>query len=270
MQTNERVVDILAKWNRAAHHQPELKERVMHYKIVYKVRLMVKPDYKPIAQDIPVLKMLYIQCINDIASGKFHVPDKYITTLAALQCQEMFKDFVPEVHDHGWISDKLDELLPLGRLQEKKASKKGQVERAEWEQKICAKYKQLAGFAQDEARINYLDYVRDLPGYGATVAWATQRLFKDYPPRLFVAVTCDNVLLIHPESKKILDKYEYANIITWGSNDEKLILVVGNVVQQRKIAFHTPEAKPLDLLIHDYVKCKMEYQDNTNPTRLFQ
>jgi len=41
----------------------------------------------------------------------------------------------------------------------------------------------------------------------------------------------------------ILDNYKYTDIVTWGHSDEKFILVVGNVVQQRKLVFKTRDVR---------------------------
>jgi len=92
------------------------------------------------------------------------------------------------------------------------------------------------------------------------------------------------VYVLFPQS--ILDNYRYTDIVTWGHSDEKFILVVGNVVQQRKIVFKTDkvymcmqcdfviwqvydlnvngamycmlQGAQINQLVHDYVKCKMD------------
>lgn len=46
-------------------------------------------------------------------------------------------------------------------------------------------------------------------------------------------------MLVNPANKAILDNYRYTDIVTWGHSDDKFILVVGNVVQQRKLVFKT-------------------------------
>ena len=47
--------------------------------------------------------------------------------------------------------------------------------------------------------------------------------------------------------------------MTWGHSDEKFIVVVGNIVQQRKLIFKTNDGKACNHLIHDYVKFKVQH-----------
>ena len=61
-------------------------------------------------------------------------------------------------------------------------------------------------------------------------------------------------VLVHPEKRTVLENYAYTDIVTWGHSDEKFIVVVGNIVQQRKLIFKTADGKAMNHLIHDYVK----------------
>lgn len=90
--------------------------------------------------------------------------------------------------------------------------------------------------------------------YGATFFTVEQRQFKDYPSPLTLGVNCEGVLLMHPEKRTVLENYAYTDIVTWGHSDEKFIVVVGNIVQQRKLIFKTADGKAMNHLIHDYVK----------------
>jgi hypothetical protein len=89
--------------------------------------------------------------------------------------------------------------------------------------------------------------------YGATFFTVEQRQFKDYPSPLTLGITSEGVLLMHPEKRTVLENYAFTDIVTWGHSDEKFIVVVGNIVQQRKLIFKTADGKPINHLIHDYV-----------------
>lgn len=75
----------------------------------------------------------------------------------------------------------------------------------------------------------------------------------------------------------LLENYPYTDIVTWGHSDERFIVVVGNIVQQRKLIFKTKrvgvrpcahprwltagmQGKTMNNLIHDYVKFKVRMQ----------
>jgi len=128
----------------------------------------------------------------------------------------------------------------------------------EWEVKILAKYQKVAEFTSLDAKLNYLDYVQEWTFYGASFFTVEQRQFKDYPSPLTLGINCEGVLLMHPEKKTVLENYQFTDIVTWGHSDEKFIVVVGNIVQQRKLIFKTTEGKHMNHLIHDYVKFKVK------------
>jgi len=128
----------------------------------------------------------------------------------------------------------------------------------EWEQMILAKYAKVSGFTSLEAKLNYLDYVQEWTFYGSTFFMVEQRQFKDYPSPIILGINCEGVLLMHPEKKTVLENYGFTDIVTWGHSDEKFIVVVGNIVQQRKLIFKTAVGQEMNHLIHDYVKFKVK------------
>jgi hypothetical protein len=112
-----------------------------------------------------------------------------------------------------------------------------------------------------DAKLNYLEYVQEWVFYGSSFFIIEQRQFKDYPSPLLLGINCEGVLLMHPEKKTVLENYQYTDIVTWGHSDEKFILVVGNIVQQRKLIFKTTDGKVMNHLIHDYVKFKVKSKE---------
>lgn len=256
MGGKERVLDVLARWERLQQETPEKKDQITEYKLVFKAKLILKADNPEIKGDAEAINLLYLQSVHDVLSSKYVVKETPSVILAALQLQATFGDYHADMHGHGWLSDKLEQFLPSQYFDPKK-HKSTSVQRAEWEQKIISKYEKVRGFTPMEAKLNYLDYVQDWPVYGVTYFEVQQRQFKDYPSPLLLGITCEGALLMHPETKAILDNYRYTDIVTWGHSDEKFILVVGNVVQQRKIVFKTEKGAQVNTLVHDYVKYKV-------------
>jgi len=223
---------------------------------LFKAKLVLKTTNQEIMSDPEAINLIYIQATQDVVTSRYPVNEKDITVLAALQLQATFGDFKKDVHVTGWLAPKLEEFMPKVLLE-----KKGKVSDKllnEWEQKILAKFAKVSGFTSLEAKLNYLDYVQEWTFYGATFFTVEQRQFKDYPSPLTLGINCEGVLLMHPEKKTVLENYAYTDIVTWGHSDEKFIVVVGNIVQQRKLIFKTTEGKAMNHLIHDYVKFKVK------------
>ena len=63
---------------------------------------------------------------------------------------------------------------------------------------------------------------------------------------------------------KQLEHFPYTDLVTWGNSDEKFILVIGNLIQQRKLILKTKEGKTINALIHEYVKRKVQQRERAN------
>jgi len=252
----ERVLDLMARWEHLGAESPEKKEQASKYRFLFKAKLVLKADNQLVKSDNEAINLLYMQSVHDVISAKYPVKENHLTILAALQLQATFGDYHPDMHGHGWLLDKLEQFIPSTILDHKNP-KKLQVQRNEWEQKIISKYEKITGFTSLEAKLNYLDYVQEWPVYGVTLFLVEQRQFKDYPSPLLLGLTCEGALLMHPDNRSILDNYAYTDIVTWGHSDEKFILVVGNVVQQRKLVFKTTQGNIMNGLVHDYVQFKV-------------
>lgn len=260
LDSKDRILDVVGSWERPDYlnievkkekvevnkrrikHKDELKtkkdqEEPEYNTLIYKAKLVLKTNDPEIMADPNAVNMIYIQAVHDVVTFRYPVNEKDITVLAALQLQASYGDFQPDIHVQGWLTPKIEEVMPRHLLCEAKSDVVVDFKINEWQQKILAKYVKVAGFSSLEAKLNYLDYVQEWPFYGATFFRVEQRQFKDYPSPLTLGITCEGVILMHPEKKTILENYPYTDIVTWGHSDEKFILVVGNIIQQRKLIF---------------------------------
>ena len=231
------------------------KKAVKYESLLYKAKLVLKTSNPDLLADPEAVNLIYLQATADVVSERYPCAEKDITVLGALQLQATFGDYRKDQHVPGWLKPKIAEFMPV-RLLEKKVGtgKQSDALVAEWEQKILSKYMKVSGFTALEAKLNYLDYVQEWVFYGATFFTVEQRQFKDYPSPLILGINCEGCLLMHPEKKTVLENYAYTDIVTWGHSDEKFIVVVGNIVQQRKLIFKSNDGKAMNHLIHDYVK----------------
>lgn len=276
----DRILDVLASWEskkeevqkdrdgptkkeRGKYHQHKDQNkhiaRVDHnYKnFLFKAKLVLKTTNKEIMSDPEAVNLIYLQAVHDVVTERYPCNEKDLTGLAALQLQAQEGDYKRE-YANGWFTKRITKFMPV-----KQISKKGKIQNnlaKEWEVKILKKYEKLAGkgFHALDAKLNYLDHVQLWTFYGAKFFIVEQRQFKDYPSPITLGINCEGVQLMHPEKKTVLESYQYTDIVTWGHSDEKFIIVVGNIVQQRKLIFKTTEGKHMNHLIHDYVKYKVK------------
>jgi len=277
LDPKDRILDTMASWENAPlieeikvesrvkksrryKHKDQnksLKEKKIKYcKFIYKAKLVLKTSNKEIMSDPEAINLIYIQATQDVVSERYPAKTEDITVLAALQLQATFGDYKKDVHFPGWLRPKLEQFMPSSLFTKK--GKRSENLLKEWEQMILAKYAKVSGFTSLEAKLNYLDYVQEWTFYGSTFFMVEQRQFKDYPSPLILGINCEGVLLMHPEKKTVLENYGFTDIVTWGHSDEKFIIVVGNIVQQRKLIFKTAHGQEMNHLIHDYVKFKVK------------
>lgn len=248
------------KFDKHKDMDKKVEVRQVEYRnYLYKAKLVLKTSNKEIMADPEAVNMIYIQAVADVVTNRYPSNEKDITVLAALQLQATYGDFKKDVHVPGWLAPKITEFIPKHLIVKKTAPDKVQDNLVkEWEVKILAKYQKVADFSSMDAKLNYLDYVQEWNFYGASFFSVEQRQFKDYPSPLTLGINCEGVLLMHPEKKTVLENYQFTEIVTWGHSDEKFIVVVGNIVQQRKLIFKTDQGKNMNHLIHDYVKHKVK------------
>jgi hypothetical protein len=232
-------------------------QQIQYRDYLYKAKLVLKTETKEIMADTEAINLIYIQAVADVITSRYPSNEKDITVLAALQLQATFGNYSSAAHVPGWLAPKISEFIPRHLLAEKGDKVQDHLVK-EWELKVLAKYQKVADFTSLDAKLNYLDYVQEWVFYGAQFFTVEQRQFKDYPSPLTLGINSVGVLLMHPEKKTVLENYKYTDIVTWGHSDEKFIVVVGNIVQQRKLIFKTAEGKIMNHLIHDYVKFKVK------------
>jgi MyTH4 domain/FERM central domain/PTB domain (IRS-1 type)/RA like domain/WW domain len=273
LDPKDRILDVLASWTEAVRYE-EIKEVAPSFGrdndekeedtngssifncFLYKAKLVLKTNTHEIVSDPVALALMYQQAKHDVVTSRYPAKEKDLTTLAALQLQATFGDYQPE-HDPLWLDPQLDRFLPMSSLPPA-TDREHQPKRREWEVKIIEKYSKIHGFTSTEAMLNYLDYVQDWPYYGASFFMVEQRQFRDYPDWLELGVSCEGIILMHPQKRSLLENYKYSDIVTWGSSEERFIIVVGNIVQQRKLIFKTHAGKQVNSLIHEYVKTKVK------------
>lgn len=278
LDPKDRILDILASWenqplieevkvekqmvkhSKAFKHKDAGKavkqKKVQYTHFLYKAKLVLKTSNKEIMSDPEAINLIYIQAVHDVVTARYPIKADDISVLAALQLQATFGDYNPDTHFAGWLKPKLESYMPAHLLLHK--GKKNEKLLKEWEQLILDRYAKVAEFTSLEAKINYLDYVQEWTFYGSTFFQVEQRQFKDYPSPITMGINCEGVILMHPAKQTVLENYSFTDIVTWGHSDEKFIIVVGNIVQQRKFIFKTNHGQAMHYLIHDYVKFKLK------------
>jgi hypothetical protein len=269
LDPKERILDVVGSWENEPV-EAEVDEDKKHVEwvspynhFVFKAKLVLKTTTQEVVEDPECVNLLYLQAVHDVTTNRYPLKEKDIPVLAALQLQAEFSDFKPSMHIAGWLAPRIQKYMPIVLCQGKKGVDQKLVK--EWEQKILSKYPKVSGFKVQEAKLHYLEFMQEWTFYGATFFIVEQRQFKDYPSPLSLGITAEGILLMHPEKRIVLETYPLPDVLTWGHSDEKFVVVVGNLVSQRKLIFKTSAGKQMNLLVREYVKYKVKAKASERP-----
>mmetsp|Transcript_20887 Transcript_20887/g.33060 ORF Transcript_20887/g.33060 Transcript_20887/m.33060 type:complete len:164 (+) Transcript_20887:636-1127(+) len=84
--------------------------------------------------------------------------------------------------------------------------------------------------------------------------WIKKRQLRAYPQFLEMGVTPRGVLLRNPKGGDVLENWPYKEVVSWGFTERKFILVVGDIVQQKRVVFGTKRGKQIRNLIHAHMQ----------------
>jgi len=263
----ERVLDVVASWENAPpdaeDNRAGAKNAPVHKSIygelLYKAKLVLRLDVPELANDPEAIRLVYIQAVRDVVTDRYPIKEKDAVALAAIQLRAEGAGGVD-----AFTRDVSRYVPPGYYLNEKQKLDSARVQALAGQ--VSDNLAKLGGYTTADLHAMYHKYAQELTCYGATVFLVEQRQFKEYPSPLLLGVTCESVLLLHPERRNVFEVYKYPDIVTWGHSDEKFIVVVGNIVQQRKLVFKTEHGRVINGIIHDYVRFKLQTSGGPSTT----
>ncbi len=280
----DRVLDVVSSWDKSMDEEEEVqdvrkpKKRNKHAPVekkkeeippveynhlLFQAKLSLNtsgPDKVPdLLRDAKALNLLYDQAVRDVLQARILPEERDVTRLAALKLQVDEGDYMPDIHRPGFLLKNMADYIPVTMMPKNPKSKNGEAKLKTFEQKITHKYEKLKGFTPQVAKRNYLDYVERWPTYGTQFFEVRQKKqLKSYPEILNLGISPNGVLLQNPQDKEILDNWDYKEVVTWGASENKFILVVGDVVQQKKLFLYTKKGEIMKGLIHWYIHFKVQ------------
>ena len=251
---NDKVFDIVAHWlqtyDAAKAKDPNVRceqKKGQLYRFLYKVRLFL--DHDP--EDHAAVNLFYVQAVHDVVhAARYPTSDQDRVTLGALQAQVKYGDWTP-------------------------AKAKEREKEQEMESRVMHVWKSLCGrgYTTRNAKQNYVEYLKGifcfngwqlqcwvfygsyyfavgLNGQTSTSGGPT----KDFPHEVVLAICAQRVLIVHPQSQKVLANYPYIEVVTWGQSSKLFVLVIGNLACQEKLYFSTEQGNEMASMMDEYVK----------------
>lgn len=199
------------------------------------------------------------QAVSDVVESTYPCSDEDALALAALQYQVEEGDCENAETSAGAVRSKLDRLLPKRVSRGKGRKKEEQEQRAEeLAADIGARHAKLTGYARIDAKLAYLDLVREWEWYGSTFFFAKPTDAAGMPEEVFLAINPRGVLIVDPVSKEVVRRIPYAELPSWAHDTSTFALHVGNMAKQKKLYFETDEGKEMNKMVHAYVSYILE------------
>jgi myosin-7 len=235
---NDVIADILARWELEKRNSAtETKYQTMkkgatvtgvavgggEARFFLKKRLFRTPQKIP--TDPVEYHLIYAQAVASVLRGDFPLTEQAALRLCALKCQVDWGDFDPEQKSR---LNELNNYLPP-RFQATKPKE-------EWTNEICSIHAKLVGKSLLQAKVLYLEAVKQFPLYGASLYPATYKGFWAHSSNLLIAVHVEGLAWVHPKTKAIMKSYKYDQIDSWE-------LDVGTVIFNVKPEEDSPDAE---------------------------
>jgi len=210
------IADILARWELEKRSSAtETKYQTMkkggssqnavgggEARFFLKKRLFRTPQKIP--TDPVEYHLIYAQAVHSVLHSDYPLTEQAALRLAALKCQVDWGDYNPEQKSR--LNEIQNYLTPRAA---------GTKTKEEYITEICGIHAKLAGKSLLQAKVLYLEAVKQFPLYGASLYPATFKGFWAHSNHLLIAVHVEGLAWVHPKTKAIMKSYKYDQIESW-------------------------------------------------------
>jgi hypothetical protein len=143
---------------------------------------------------------------------------------------------------------------------------KKKEERIDIGKRTLDEWDKYAGLCPKVAMDMYLSDVRGWDVWGSNFYFVEPQNNPDIPDKVFLAVNPQGILVIDFETKKVVKRYSYPEVPTWGHSGSAFVLHVGTLSDTTKQYFKTSFGKEINELVHAYVKYLCDSAVGMKPT----
>jgi hypothetical protein len=179
-------------------------------KLLYKKRMFRETDETITEPRFVVLS--YIQAQHDYLQGQYPVIREDAAQMCALQLQAEHGPTL--AGDQTEFDSAMERYMVRSILTSRP--------RAEWSADVMTRYKALAQFSKDDARLQFLRIIRSLP-YGNSIFFPVKRIEDPIgllPAKLIIGINKRGVHFFRPVPKEYLHSAELRDIMQFGSSSQ--------------------------------------------------
>ena len=152
LEDSERVADVIALWDKEVDEYSKKKEP-----IDFKLYLKIFLHYPYPENDVDTVTAVYTQSVYDVLNGKYNLKEEDIITLAALLMLVEYGTDQDNAYQN--LQRKLDKFVPINQINLNPA--------VFWIQKIMELYSGLKSSSKLEAKLTYMEHLKNFPVWEA-------------------------------------------------------------------------------------------------------
>ena len=218
-------------------------------KIIYMMKLFMPTALEMVETDPIMLHLQYMQALHSVITGThFYNEIPTLVKLAALDVQEKYGPHNPSVHQVGFLTQRLHELIPSSVFDKK--------EKLDWEEYIFKEHQSLLKRRDLNPRLEYVKIAQSWECNGCFFYEVQQSSFKAHPKRVLLGINTNGIYLLDPKDRTVLEVYKLSEVYRWGfkpgSNFYFEIKGSGQSVKGPIFEFGTTQGNRMSEMLTDY------------------
>jgi len=245
---DEKPIELMKAWD------AEKKKEDEECRFIFKKKIFLKDDEKeledPVARDY-----VYKQALANIINSDYPVNVEDCLRLAGLQMQVVYGDHNSSTHVPGFLSANLKKFVPVNLFGSKKSS--------EWESIILKEHQNHRGKKQEEAKLEYINLVKQNPYYGTTFYPPCKSAGnKSIPSKVIIGVNYEGIRLFKVKNKELVSEHLFTEICSWASSSGTFAFEFGNQNESQKYTFETKQGAIIAATIQTYIDILVQMLKN--------
>jgi len=253
LEPDEKPVELMTLWTAVPTDKKKDKEKekdkdvvICEPSFVFKKKIFLRDDDREM-HDPAAKHLVYIQALSSVIQSEYPVPSlEDAVRLGGLQVQIIYGDHKTQIHNVGFLSQKIREFVPKDFFPKKTPS--------EWEGLIFKAHTNNTGKLAEDAKSEYLEIVKQWPFYGTTFYPACKSVNKTkLPNKVIIGVNAEGILLLRKDNKELISTHPFTEICSWASSSTTFGFEYGSQADAVKYSFETKQGAIIAACIQTYI-----------------
>jgi len=242
LEPDEKPCELMAGWNVSDNNSTATSNKIAAF--IFKKKIFLRDDEREM-QDLIAKHHVYIQALHSVIESEYPCSFEDAIKLAGLQVQIVYGDYKSGTHIVGFLSTNLKQFVPKDLFPSRKPN--------EWEALIFKAHSTNSGKSEEDAKTEYLDFVKQWPFYGTTFYPPCKTIgSKKIPNKVIIGVNAEGILLLKKD-KELVSTHPFTEICSWASSSTTFAFEFGSQTDSQKYTFETRQGAIIAASIQTYI-----------------